>query len=270
MMLSELLNNLTAFLKRGNEEFEARQILRHVLKMDTTYMLAVRDTYVPDFTQISDCYEIAHKRNEGKPLYQILGDAEFYSLDFKVTEDTLIPRADTELIVDLALDIAKNEKIYRAVDLCSGTGCIGIAFAKNTNIPTDCVEYYANTHSVLCENVQMHNDCVQPFLADACTFNLDDYQLVMCNPPYIAQSERDMLDLEVLNEPQYALFAEDDGLEFYKKISKNVKSGAFVVFEIGYKQAQSVTEILENEGYKNIQVHRDLCGNDRAVTAQKI
>ena len=68
MMLSELMDNLTTLLKRGNEEFEARQILRHVLKIDTTYMLAVRDTYVPDFTQISDCYEIAHKRNEGKPL----------------------------------------------------------------------------------------------------------------------------------------------------------------------------------------------------------
>ena len=269
MILSKFFRELKIILHRGNEDFEARQILRHVLGISRTDLLSCRDMELTQ-EKIIECLNIVHRRNAGEPLYQILGVAEFYSYEFSVTRDTLIPRADTELIVDLALDIARDEEIFRAVDLCSGTGAIGISFAKNSNVPTDCVELYPNTYSVLCDNAKRHGDCVDTIMADACTFDLSDYQLIMCNPPYIAESERDILETEVLNEPHYALFADDNGLYFYKQISKNINSGAFVVFEIGYKQADAVTQILENENFENIQVHRDLCGNDRAVTAQKL
>lgn len=269
MTLWQLYRQTQAALNTDNAAFEARQLLMFACKTDQTAFLLNRERQADD-VEIRLVNQCVSRRNSGEPLYYIIGSAEFYSLEFEVTKDTLIPRQDSELIVDLALDFAKRRTITRACDLCSGSGAIGIAFCVNSGIPTDCVELYPGACAVLERNIKAHNAPATAVSADALTHDLSKYQLITCNPPYIAESERAELSAEVLSEPHTALFAPDGGLMFYRVISKNVKSGAHIIFETGYEQTQSVSDILQSAGFTDIAVHRDLCGKPRAVEGTKI
>ena len=262
MTIGQLKRSIAETLECENSQFEAQQIIQSALGISReSYLLKMNDEVEQSAGE--KCWQMADRRNDGEPLYYILGEAEFYSLTLKVSEKTLIPRQDSELIVDLALGYAKDHPVKKVCDLCSGTGAIGIAFHTESGVETDCVELY-DAYDVLSENCEKYG-CTA-IRADALEYDLSGYDIITCNPPYIAESERETLSVEVLKEPETALFAEDDGLYFYKKIAKKPKSGSFIVFEIGYKQADAVSEILQLENYENITVHYDLCGNARAVT----
>lgn len=275
MKVYELYNYLRENLKRGNNDFEAKQILAEYAGLDRSVnLISIRlDEADPVF--VRRCISAMETRNSGVPLYQILGCADFYGFRFKVTPETLIPRQDTETLVDIAIEYARRRSdngtpLKKAVDLCSGTGAVGISFARHTALHTDCVELYDGAFDVLCENSKKLAPYITtPIQADVFKFDLHGYDVVLCNPPYIAESERESLSKEVLNEPDTALFAKDNGLEYYKKLLKRVDVGAFAAFEIGYTQGESVCELFEKANFKNVRVHKDLCGQDRVVTGEK-
>ena len=267
MTLRELIRKTRSELSGENADFEARQMVFSACKTDATRLLLC-DRQATDSEQAA-IDEFVKRRNAGEPLYYILGKAEFYSIPLKVSSDTLIPRQDSELIVDLALGYAKENPVKKACDLCSGSGAIGIAFSENSGVHTDCVELYDGAFSILSENVKRFKNAFA-VQADALKFDLSGYELITCNPPYIAQSERQMLSKEVMNEPETALFAPEGGLMFYRVISGNLKSGAHIIYEIGFSQAKSVCEILLKSGFRDIKTHKDLNGLDRAVEATKI
>ena len=216
---------------------------------------------------------MAKRLSEGEPLQYILGSWEFYGCPFYVGEGVLIPRGDTELLVELSLDFLKNRENPRIADLCAGTGCIGIAIAKeNKNVSVTSVELYPAALDFLQRNIKLNEaeDRVKVLNADVlkplCLKNLD---MIVSNPPYIREDERDGLDIEVKKEPDTALFAPDRGLLFYKELVKrgkeSLKKGGALLVETGYTQREEVTEIFKAAGYEKVEAFNDLAGNHRAV-----
>ena len=226
-------------------------------------------------------FENFEKRRRRIPLAQILGRQSFYGLDFFVNEDVLIPRADTECLVDLVLedyaDLAKQgEKTYaekRILDLCTGSGCIGISVAKH--LPYQellLVDLSEKALAVAKKNVEMHlGKNVTLLQSDLLTeVQGKKFSLLLSNPPYIVSRVIPGLEREVSEyEPKMALDGGEDGLVFYRRIAKEAKEvllpGARLYLEIGYDQGESVKDIFQKEGYEAVEVFPDLSGNPRVV-----
>ena len=226
-------------------------------------------------------YENFEKRRRRIPLAQILGRQSFYGLDFFVNEDVLIPRADTECLVDLVLEdyaeLAKQgEKTYaekRIWDLCTGSGCIGISVAKH--LPYQellLVDLSEKALAVAKKNAEKHlGGNVRLLQSDLLTaVQGKRFSLLLSNPPYIVSKVIPGLEREVSEyEPKMALDGGEDGLLFYRRIAKEAKAvllpGARLYLEIGYDQGESVKDILQKEGYEEVEVFPDLAGNPRVV-----
>ena len=226
-------------------------------------------------------YENFEKRRKRIPLAQILGRQSFYGLDFFVNEDVLIPRADTECLVDLVLEdyaeLAKQgEKTYaekRILDLCTGSGCIGISVAKH--LPYQellLVDLSEKALAVAKKNAEKHlGGNVRLLQSDLLTEVQEKrFSLLLSNPPYIVSKVIPDLEREVSEyEPKMALDGGEDGLLFYRRISKEAKAvllpGARLYLEIGYDQGESVKDIFQKEGYEAVEVFPDLAGNPRVV-----
>ena len=224
-------------------------------------------------------FENFEKRRRRIPLAQILGRQSFYGLDFFVNEDVLIPRADTECLVDLVLedyaDLAKQAGFssLNILDLCTGSGCIGISVAKH--LPYQellLLDLSEKALAVAKKNAEKH-------LGENVTFLQSDlltkvqgkkFSLLLSNPPYIVSRVIPGLDREVSEyEPKMALDGGEDGLVFYRRIAKEAKAvllpGARLYLEIGYDQGESVKDIFQKEGYEAVEVFPDLSGNPRVL-----
>lgn len=249
-------------------------------------------------------YENFEKRRKRIPLAQILGRQSFYGLDFFVNEDVLIPRADTECLVDLVLEdyaeLAKQtEKTYaekrnsahvsnkheddveivgsdsslRILDLCTGSGCIGISVAKH--LPYQellLVDLSEKALAVAKKNAEKHlGGNVRLLQSDLLTeVHEKRFSLLLSNPPYIVSRVIPGLEREVSEyEPKMALDGGEDGLIFYRRIAKEAKKvllpGARLYLEIGYDQGESVKDIFQKEGYEAVEVFPDLSGNPRVL-----
>ena len=226
-------------------------------------------------------YENFEKRRRRIPLAQILGRQSFYGLDFFVNEDVLIPRADTECLIDLVLEdyaeLAKTEKgnslPLRILDLCTGSGCIGISVAKH--LPYQellLVDLSEKALAVAKKNAEEHlGGNVALLQSDLLTaVHEKRFSLLLSNPPYIVSKVIPGLEREVSEyEPKMALDGGEDGLLFYRRIAKEAKAvllpGARLYLEIGYDQGESVKDIFQKEGYEEVEVFPDLAGNPRVV-----
>ena len=226
-------------------------------------------------------FENFEKRRRRIPLAQILGRQSFYGLDFFVNEDVLIPRADTECLVDLVLEdyaeLAKQgEKTYaekRILDLCTGSGCIGISVAKH--LPYQellLVDLSEKALAMAKKNAEKHlGENVTLLQSDLLTgVQGKKFSLLLSNPPYIVSRVIPGLDREVSEyEPKMALDGGKDGLVFYRRIAKEAKAvllpGARLYLEIGYDQGESVKDIFQKEGYEAVEVFPDLSGNPRVL-----
>jgi len=226
-------------------------------------------------------FENFEKRRRRIPLAQILGRQSFYGLDFYVNENVLIPRADTECLVDLVLEdyaeLAKQAgKTYaekRILDLCTGSGCIGISVAKH--LPYQellLVDLSEKALAVAKKNAEKHlGGNVRLLQSDLLTaVQGKRFSLLLSNPPYIVSRVIPGLEREVSEyEPKMALDGGEDGLLFYRRIAKEAKAvllpGARLYLEIGYDQGESVKDIFQKEGYEEVEVFSDLSGNPRVV-----
>ena len=228
----------------------------------------------------------AHKRLEGYPLQYILGTWEFYGLTFKVGEGVLIPRPDTETAVTAALDMVS--RLYDGtplitVDLCSGSGCIAVAMAKEAGdrVKTYAVELSGDAIPYLLDNVRDNKADVTLIRGDISNGHLLDnfvdasgepveLDLIISNPPYLTEAEMNDLQREVSYEPETALYGGTDGLKFYRIIAslwgERLRHGGGIVLEIGDRQAEDVKKILSDSGFTHIRVIQ-YAGLDRVVTA---
>ena len=217
-------------------------------------------------------YELSvKKRAEHIPLQYITGETEFMGLNFKVNSSVLIPRQDTEVLVEEALKVVKPG--MDVLDMCTGSGCIIISILYNVS---DAKGYAADISkqaiNIAKENAKIHEVPVLFERSDLFENISGTYDVIVSNPPYIPTDVIPELMPEVKEfEPVEALDGKEDGLFFYRKIVKEAKNylqpGGWLLFEIGYLQGSAVTSLLEECGYQNITVKKDLAGLDRIVLA---
>lgn len=260
--------------KAGIEDyvFEAKQIIKHITGMTNVEILNHYTNVLTKY-QLDNLNAIAEKRAARYPLQYIFGNWGFYGLTFKVGSGVLCPRADTELLVETGKELVGGIKNPKILDLCSGSGCIGIALAKEIDgAKVDCLEKYDEALNYLKQNIELNkafNACA--FSGDI--FNCDKadgkYDLIVSNPPYVSADEMCEISPEAEYEPETALYGGEDGLMFYRAITENYKSslnkGGALAFEIGSTQAKAVSEILAVNGFKNITVKKDIEDRERVV-----
>ncbi len=219
------------------------------------------------------------RRISGEPLQYIIGEWEFYGLDFKVGKGVLIPRQDTETLVEAALSLLKYVKQPKILDLCSGTGCIPIALSYHLkDAQISAAELYDEAYGYLEVNIANHGNKVRPYrldvLDESSVKRFSNLDMITCNPPYLTGEDMSKLQKEVSYEPKSALYGDDDGLEYYHVIPKiwrdSLCEGGYIVFEIGSTQAESASAILKDCGYRDISVIKDFAGRDRVVYARKL
>lgn len=213
------------------------------------------------------------RRGEGYPLQYISGEWEFMGLPFKVGEGVLIPRQDTETLAEFAMKLAAGKKELKLCDLCSGSGCLGISLEKKLGCETYCVELHERAFSYLQENIRLNGSGAKAVRGDVCSKEtaelLPEFDIIVCNPPYLTKKDMEELDETVRFEPETALFGGEDGLDFYRSITRiwkgKLKPRGTLIFEIGEKMAEEVSEIMIRHGFVNVRCRKDLAGKDRVV-----
>ena len=278
MTASELYFHLKKIFEQNNldsPQFEAMCIAEHIFEMKLNRIFLEKKTVTPEQKSVAD--SMAYRRIQGEPLQYLLGKWEFYGLDFFVGEGVLIPRQDTETLVDKALSFKLPDR-SKIVDLCSGSGCIAIAVSKNiVGAEVAAVEISEKAAKYITENMRLNNADIKLVIGDvtekSTAEQFSDIDLLLCNPPYLTLNDMQKLQKEVAFEPEQALFGGEDGLEFYRKITavwKNtLKFGGILAYEIGIGQEQQVINILENNNFYDIQTAEDLCGIIRVVYGSK-
>lgn len=209
--------------------------------------------------------------NKGIPVQYIIGNVEFYNCIINVDKRVLIPRFETELLVDKLLKYIKkyfNQKID-ILDMCTGSGCIAIALEKELSCNIDAVDISIDALEVAKSNVILNNSNVNLINSDLFTNVFKKYDVIVSNPPYISYDE-DIPSLVKDNEPSISLYAKDNGLYFYNKILTNIKSYLkdkyIIAFEIGYNQANDIKKIIEdNLSDVYVSIEKDYSLRDRFI-----
>lgn len=226
-----------------------------------------------DENAVSAINAAVSRRITGEPLQYIFGSWEFYGYNFKVGEGVLIPRPETELLVDIAVE--RCNKSSKVLDLCSGTGCIPISISKKAGCHCYAVELYDEAFGYLTKNIAINGADVTAIQGDALgadTVPDIKFDVITSNPPYLDTSDMEALQKEVRFEPQTALFGGTDGLDFYRQIipiysGKLADNGIFAV-EIGETQGEAVSDIMRSANLSPA-VIKDYAGLDRVVVGEK-
>lgn len=256
--------------------FEAKQIIMHITGLTAPQILTDYTKELTEFQQ-NNLTVILRQREIRYPLQYILGEWDFYGRSFYVGPGVLVPRADTETVVEVCAGFLKAKEKPAVLDLCAGSGCIGITLAKE--FPDSSVlmaEKHDEALRYAEKNILRNKaDNAAALKGDVFegTFSEGSFDLIVSNPPYIPQNEMRLISPETKYEPQTALLAQDSGMEFYKAIinnySKALKDGGMLCFEVGIRESERVSRLLEEAGFKNITVKKDLNGIDRAVAGYK-
>ena len=295
--LKLLLDKSIQYLKKNDIE-EGKLIAEiafwHVLNIDRMMLFTKYRDDIEDEKIEKIRYFIQKIGREKFPVQYLLNEQEFYGRKFYVDKGVLIPRQDTEILVEKMIDILKhnilktqdfvdkdniNSKVHpKILDIGVGSGIIGITAALEIEgsyvLGVDISEKALETAQKNKEILKVSNI---KFLKSDLFENVEfrEFDMIVSNPPYISLSEVGIMsDDALLHEPSEALFAENDGLYFYyeicQKASDYLANFGYLLFEIGYKQAKNIVEIMTSSGFKNVEVIKDLAGLDRVVVGQKI
>lgn len=279
---TNIFNKSVEYLKKNgvpNPVLDTEYIFSYVLKIsrNTLKYSMSREIEEENKNKIREMLFLRGKKR--KPLQYILGEWEFYGLPFKLTEGILIPRMDTEILVEQCIQIMREVEKAHILDIGSGSGAISIAIANElksssiigVDINREAIKL-ANQNKKLnkLENVNF----IESNLFEKLDKNLK-YDLIVSNPPYINKEEYENLMPEVKNyEPQNALTDLGDGLYFYREISKlaseYLKDNAYLAYEIGYNQAKDVSKILQDNKFAILSIIKDYGAKDRVIIAKKM
>ena len=293
-ILKDGIDNLNKH-KIENAEFDAKEILLSIIDMDDASFLAEKEDELEDKYSVSTISKIINNfdrlislRAEHFPLQYILGETYFCGLRFDIDENVLIPRFDTEVLVEKVLsdNADKNKSV---LDLCTGSGCIAIALAElggyktviGTDISMDALQVAAkNAENIINKNSYsdemdqkvyfLTSDMFDNFEKLISQTGIEKFDIITANPPYIKTKDIENLAEEVKRfEPKAALDGDADGLKYYRLIAKDAKKylnqGGKIYLEIGFDQGEDVKRIFEKEKFNNIDIIKDLSGNDRVV-----
>lgn len=277
MTIFEAYNSVKQKLQAAGIEdyvFEAKQIIKHITGLSATQILTQYNNKLSLF-QENNLTALLRQREIRYPLQYIFGEWDFYGRPFYVGPGVLVPRADTETLIEAVLENLKEKEAPEILDLCAGSGCIGITLAKEKeNSKVLMVEKFDEAIRYTKRNIERNsafNAEVEKGDIFESAFSDRKYDIIVSNPPYIPQTEMDEISPETKFEPETALLAEDEGMQFYKAITENyknsLKENGVIVFEVGINQSERVAEILKTQGFKNITVKKDLNSINRVVFA---
>lgn len=262
-----------------NAQYDATELLLLVMGISRTqYLINSMDKI--DSGKLAEYAELINKRAEHIPLQHITGIVNFYGREYKVNANVLIPRQDTEILVEEVMKLTNSES--RVLDMCTGSGCIIISLAASGHTSENgavAIDISDDALKVADYNKKYNNaDYIKLIKSDMFSSseceqykNEDNrFDVIVSNPPYIPTKDIDELSEEVrLHDPVLALDGDMDGLKFYKAITKQsvnyLKENGYLCYEIGYNQAEDVRNIMEQCGYSGIKVIKDLAGLDRVV-----
>lgn len=251
-----------------NPRSEARILLAHAFSISVSDVILHMDKQADENKKA--LYEsYISMRVQYKPIAYITGEKEFFGMSFHVNENTLIPRPETEMIVEEVLASGKKNLL----DLCTGSGCIPVAAAKNADITALGIDISSGAISVARQNAEKHGLAGKVLFEVCDIFEKDSFgcfDILTANPPYITDADMLTLAHDVADyEPRNALAGGSDGLLFYHRIAgiapENLKTGGMIVFEIGIDEGDAVATIMENN-FTDIKIKKDLAGIDRIVT----
>jgi release factor glutamine methyltransferase len=276
--IGEVLLEAYEILKKIQIEsylLDSQLLLSKVLNKDKLFIMLNRDFNLSK-NQEEEFFRLIKLRESKMPTKYILGECEFMGMNFIVKPGVLIPRPDTEVLVEEVIKHIKEKAYTKVCDVCCGSGAIGIAiaeFIKDASVMMYDISYDALAVSKLnierlelCKRVQVESsDLLQVAISENKKF-----QVIVSNPPYIREDVIPTLMDDVKNyEPYIALSGGSDGLDFYRRITKEsllvLEEGGLLAFEIGYDQKEEVMNILSKSGFKNIECIKDLSGNDRVI-----
>lgn len=254
--------------------FEARQLLRQVTGLDDAGLLLGEEQL--SARQWEQLEALCQRRCAGYPLQYLLGEWEFYGLPFFVGEGVLIPRQDTETLCEWVIGHFSGRSGLKIMDLCTGSGCIAITLDQY--LPGNqiwAMERSERAAEYCRRNISRHHSGVRLLVEDALRPETQEtgFDLIVSNPPYLTGEEMRQLQREVAFEPQEALFAEENGLYFYRQLTRvwlsRLKPGGVLVYEVGAGQSREVCGILEHFGLDLIDTRQDLGGIERIVLGVK-
>jgi len=284
--IQKLLNWTSEYLtqkKVDSPRLSAELLLSSVLglkriELYTQYSRVVEEEY------LAKLRELVKRAGQQEPIAYLVGKTEFYSIEFDVTPDCLIPRPETELLVQRAIEFLRQRAgPHQVCDLCTGCGTIAVAVARNVpNAKVIATDISEAALGVAARNAKKHGleeriellqgDLFEPLLPP---LDVTQFDLIACNPPYVSAAEYEALDKNVKDyEPRAALYGGQDGLDLYRRLCEQVgrflKPDGALLLEIGYQQGPAVKDLLEKMGlFAHITVEKDLQKNDRVVMAIK-
>jgi len=270
--LEEALKNAKLYLKQLNivdNEVDAWQLMSYHFQISRSeyYMNLDKELGEEEYNAYMD---LIRMRGEHIPLQYITGEQEFMGLKFMVSKDVLIPRFDTEILVDEILKVSKGKDI---LDICTGSGCIILSLSKLGNINLGVgVDISEKALNIARKNGESLDSPVTFILSDMFANVSGKYDIIVSNPPYIPTKDiTDLMDEVKIHEPFIALDGKEDGLYFYRKIieelPKFLKPNGEVYFEIGFDQGEKVSELLRDKNFTHIKVIKDMANLDRVVKA---
>jgi release factor glutamine methyltransferase len=261
-------------LVSDSARLDAEILLAHILKRSRAWLLA-HDHQMLSADQLQQLIDYAARRIQGEPIAYILGSKEFWGLELTVSNAVLIPRPETEHLVDWILDHFPNKPSLKVLDLGAGSGAISIALAKEREewfieatdqslSALDLASENAKTHGTT--NLHFyHGDWYQPVVGNR-------YDLIVSNPPYLADQDPHLKQLTF--EPHLALVSGKEGTEALQEIIErapnHLKPTGYLILEHGFNQSQKIVSLLEEAGFANIETHLDYSGQTRFVTAQQL
>jgi release factor-specific protein-(glutamine-N5) methyltransferase len=280
--IEELINTGTATLKENGIDtarLDAELLLGSVIEKDRVYLITHKEEEVSS-EDTKKYFDLIEKRRNKMPVKYILNKCEFMGIDFYVEEGVLIPRGDTEILVDEVLKNIQEEEEKHICDLCSGSGAIGIALAHfRQNIKVDLIDNYPIPEKVSLINIKKNNlenrvSFIKSDLLEKSIKSKKSYDIIVSNPPYIEDEEiENLMDDVKKYEPHTALNGGIDGLDFYKKIIKQsqvtLNNNGILAFEIGYNQAEDVKLLMKENNFTDIKVIKDFASLDRVVIGFK-
>lgn len=252
---------------------DAQVLLAHVLDCDKVSLYTQFDKPLGT-SELASYRGLIKQRLTGVPVAYLIGKKEFYSHEFVVDSRVLIPRPDTEILVDRALDVIKQENVKSILELCTGSGAVSIVLALNTNVEkivaSDVCEEALNVAKINRDqfSLEARIDCVLSDLWEHIPKDVK-FDLIVCNPPYIPTEDIERCSKEVRKEPNKALDGGVDGLDFYRRIfaqcSDYIQAGGRLLLEHGEGQRESIESLIPGSGGHFVEAYKDLAGLERTL-----